>query len=174
MSAVIEPTPQSLVPEVEEALPELKHTNGLLAWLSTVDHKHIGVMYLCMTLLFFVAGGIEALLMRLQLSSPDNRAISPQAYNQIFTMHGVTMIFLVVMPMLIGFSTYFAPLMIGANDMAFPRLNALSFWLFAFGGILLYFSFLAGGAPDAGWFAYAPLSSNFTYTANQGMDYYAV
>ncbi len=173
MSA-IHPTAEPLIPEVDAPLPELRHPNGLLAWLSTVDHKHIGVMYLCVTFVFFVVGGVEALLIRLQLASPDSRAISPQAYDQIFTMHGTTMIFLVVMPMLIGFSTYFAPLMIGANDMAFPRLNALSFWLFTFGGILLYFSFLAGGAPDAGWFAYAPLSTNFNYTANQGESYFGI
>jgi len=172
--SVINPAAPSLVPEVTEPLPELKHTNGLLAWLSTVDHKQIGVMYLCLTLFFFIVGGIEALLIRLQLSSPNNSAITPQAYDQIFTMHGVTMIFLVVMPMLIGFSTYFAPLQIGANDMAFPRLNAFSFWMFAFGGILLYFSFLATGAPDAGWYAYAPLSTEFNYTANPGMNYYAI
>jgi len=175
MSAVVNPTAQPSVPENEEPLPVItRSNNGLLAWLSTVDHKQIGVMYLCLTTFFFIVGGIEALLIRLQLSSPDNHAISPQAYDQIFTMHGVTMIFLVVMPMLIGFSTYFAPLQIGANDMAFPRLNALSFWLFAFGGILLYFSFLATGAPDAGWYAYAPLSTEFNYTANPGMNYYAV
>ncbi len=175
MSAVVNPTAQPSVPENEEPLPVItRSNNGLLAWLSTVDHKQIGVMYLCLTTFFFIVGGIEALLIRLQLSSPDNHAISPQAYDQIFTMHGVTMVFLVVMPMLIGFSTYFAPLQIGANDMAFPRLNALSFWLFAFGGILLYFSFLATGAPDAGWYAYAPLSTEFNYTANPGMNYYAV
>jgi len=175
MSVVVNPTAQPSVPENEEPLPVItRSNNGLLAWLSTVDHKQIGVMYLCLTLFFFIVGGIEALLIRLQLASPDNRAITPQAYDQIFTMHGVTMIFLVVMPMLIGFSTYFAPMQIGANDMAFPRLNALSFWLFAFGGILLYFSFLATGAPDAGWYAYAPLSTEFNYTANPGMNYYAV
>ncbi len=172
--SVINPSAQPLVPDVDEPLPSLKYTNGVLAWLSTVDHKQIGVMYLCVTFFFFVVGGIEALLIRLQLASPDNHALTPQAYNQIFTMHGVTMIFLVVMPMLIGFSTYFAPLQIGANDMAFPRLNAVSFWLFTFGGILLYYSFLANGAPDAGWYAFAPLSTQFTYTANSGMDYYAI
>jgi len=175
MSAVINPTAQPSVPENEEPLPVItRSNNGLLAWLSTVDHKQIGVMYLCLTFFFFIVGGIEALLIRLQLSSPDNHAITPQAYDQIFTMHGVTMIFLVVMPMLIGFSTYFAPLQIGANDMAFPRLNAFSFWMFAFGGILLYFSFLATGAPDAGWYAYAPLSTEFNYTANPGLNYYAI
>jgi len=175
MSAVINPTAQPSVPENEEPLPVItRSNNGLLAWMSTVDHKQIGVMYLCLTFFFFIVGGIEALLIRLQLASPNNHAITPQAYDQIFTMHGVTMIFLVVMPLLIGFSTYFAPLQIGANDMAFPRLNALSFWLFAFGGILLYFSFLATGAPDAGWYAYAPLSTEFNYTANPGMNYYAV
>ena len=109
-------------------------------------------------LFFFLAGGMEAMVMRAQLAAPNLKLIAPETYNQIFTMHGTTMIFLVAMPVLIGFGVYLVPLMIGANDMALPRLNALSFWLQFFGGILLYFSFAAGGAPDAGWFSYAPLS----------------
>ena len=122
-----------------------------------MDHKRIGILYLLTALFFFGVGGIEALLIRLQLAHPEARFLSPDAYNQMFTMHGTTMIFLVVMPTLVGFANYFVPLMIGARDMAFPRLNAMSYWLFPFGGALLHFSLLAGGAPNAGWFSYAPL-----------------
>jgi heme/copper-type cytochrome/quinol oxidase subunit 1 len=111
-----------------------------LSWVATVDHKRIGVLYLLTTFGFFLVGGVEALVMRLQLSVPRNDLLSPDAYNQLFTMHGTTMIFLVVMPALIGFANYFVPLMIGASDMAFPRLNAMSYWLLVFGGLLLHFS----------------------------------
>ena len=107
-------------------------------------------MYLVVSLIFFVVGGVEALLMRIQLAVPGNSFLSPGAYNQIFTMHGTTMIFLVGMPVLTGMANYLVPLMIGAKDVAFPRMNALSFWLLVFGGLFLYFSFLAGGAPRPG------------------------
>lgn len=148
----------------------------LWSWFASVDHKQIGLMYLMVTLGFFVVGGVEALLMRLQLARPVNTFLSPQLYNQLFTMHGTTMIFLVVMPMLIGFATYVVPLMIGARDMAFPRLNALSFWLLLFGGLLLHYSFVAGpgaSAPDVGWFAYAPLSEK-PYSFSSGVTYWAL
>src|SRR5262244_2752234 len=131
---------------------------GALAWVATVDHKRIGILYLVTTFVFFLVGGVEALLLRLQLAVPNNHFLKPETFNQLFTMHGTTMIFLVVMPALIGFANYFVPLMIGARDMAFPRLNAFAFWLFPFGGFLLHFSLVAGGAPAAGWFAYTPLS----------------
>src|SRR5437867_11318140 len=147
-----------LVPEATKTLPALGESEGLLAWISSVDHKQIGIMYIASSLFFFVVGGVEALLMRMQLAAPNNSFLSPEAYNQIFTMHGTTMIFLVVVPLLIGFMTYLTPLMIGARDLAFPRLNALSFWVLFFGGLMLYFSFVAGQAPNAGWFSYAPLS----------------
>ncbi|MFN2275765.1 MAG: cytochrome c oxidase subunit I [Anaerolineales bacterium] len=160
-------------PTGEKPLPRPGDPEGLLSWIASVDHKQIGIMYLLATLLFFLVGGIEALIMRLQLARPENSLLSPDAYDQLFTMHGTTMIFLVVVPMLIGFATYFVPLMIGARDMAFPRLNALSFWLLVFGGLLLYYSFLAGGAPTAGWFSYAPLSSN-TFSTSQGLSYWAL
>src|SRR4051794_5446949 len=111
--------------------------------------------------------------MRLPLARPEAKLISPEAVNQIFTMHGTTMIFLVVMPTLVGFANYFVPLMIGARDMAFPRLNALSYWLFPFGGLLLHFSLLAGGAPSAGWFSYAPLSET-PYSSGAGTDYWVL
>jgi len=148
-------------------------TERLLGWIATVDHKRVGILYLITTLGFFCLGGLEALLMRVQLARPENALLSPQAYNQLFTMHGTTMVFLVVMPLLTGFANYLVPLMIGARDVAFPRLNALSYWLLLFGGLLLYFSFLAGGAPNAGWFSYAPLSEP-QYSSGPGMDYWAL
>src|SRR4029453_18774497 len=116
-----------------------------LAWLSTVDHKRIGVLYMLTGLVFFVIAGIEALLIRFQLRVPNNTLLAPDTYNWMFTMHGTTMIFLVAMPVLFGIMNYILPLQIGARDMAFPRLNALGVWLVPFGGILLHFSFLAGG-----------------------------
>tara|TARA_B000000441_G_C21732475_1_gene347378 strand:+ start:61 stop:1608 length:1548 start_codon:yes stop_codon:yes gene_type:complete len=130
-------------------------------------------MYLWLALFFFIIGGLEAMLIRAQLAVGDNDLISPEFYNQLFTMHGTTMIFLVLMPALIGLATYLIPLMIGANEMAFPRLNAFSFWMTCLGGFLMYFSFFAGGAPDAGWFNYAPLSES-NYSSTQGVDYYLV
>jgi cytochrome c oxidase subunit 1 len=162
-----------LVPEVETPLPSLLGDEGLLSWFASVDHKQIGIMYLIVTLVFFIIGGLEALLIRIQLAQPGEKVLSPQAYNQVFTMHGTTMIFLVVMPMLIGIGNYLVPLMIGARDMAFPRLNALSLWLLIFGGLLLYYSFIAGGAPAAGWFAYAPLSEK-AFSTTSGMDFWAL
>src|ERR1700733_4469643 len=135
-------------------------------WVVTVDHKKLGILYIVYALGFLVIGGIEATVMRIQLMVPNNHFVSPEVFNRLFTMHGTTMIFFVAMPVLFGFGTYLIPLMIGTRDMAFPRLNALSFWLTAFGGLLLYFSFIggsglygAGNAPDVGWFAYAPLTS---------------
>jgi len=163
----------ALVPELDQPLPKVESDEGMLSWVASVDHKQIGIMYLIATLFFFVVGGFEAELMRIQLARPENGFLSPAAYNQIFTMHGTTMVFLVVMPMLIGFGNYLVPLMIGARDMAFPRLNALSFWLLIFGGLLLYYSFIGGGAPDAGWFSYAPLSERaFSFTS--GLDYWSL
>ena len=113
-------------------------------WVSTVDHKRIGLMYILYALIFLVIGGFQALLMRIQLAVPNNHFVSPQAFNRLFTMHGTTMVFFVGMPILFGFGNYLVPLMIGARDMAFPRLNAFSFWISAFGGLLLYFSYLGG------------------------------
>ncbi len=162
-----------LVPEATRPLPALGETEGLISWIASVDHKQIGIMYLVASFIFFGVGGVEALLMRTQLGSPDNTFLSPDVYNQIFTMHGTTMIFLVVVPLLIGFMTYMTPLMIGARDMLFPRLNALSFWVLVFGGLLLYYSFVSGGAPNAGWFSYAPLSER-PYSNTSGLDYWAL
>ncbi|MGH7908113.1 MAG: cbb3-type cytochrome c oxidase subunit I, partial [Candidatus Binataceae bacterium] len=159
-----------LVPGAGAAAHEYEHA-GLLSWVASVDHKQIGIMYLLGAFAFFCVGGTEALIMRIQLATPNNHFLDPNTFNQLFTMHGTTMIFLVLMPMLTGFSVYLVPLMIGASDMAFPRLNALSFWVAIFGGILLYFSFFDGGAPSAGWFSYAPLSEK-AFSSLPGQDYW--
>jgi cytochrome c oxidase subunit 1 len=149
-------------------------------WVTTVDHKKIGIMYIVYALVFLVIGGIEALLMRIQLSVPNNHFVSPQVFNQLFTMHGTTMIFFMAMPIVFGFGNYLVPLMIGARDMAFPRLNAFSFWISAFGGLLLYFSYFgasglygAGSAPDVGWFAYAPLTAK-VFSPGHSTDYWTL
>ena len=150
--------------------PEAK---GWWSWLTSVDHKRIGVMYGCAAIFFFLIGGVEALLIRLQLAHPDGTVLNAQQYNQLFTMHGVTMIFLVVMPLGAAFMNYFMPLQVGARDVAFPRLNAFSFWAFLFGGIFLNSSWFLGGAPDGGWFAYAP-NTNPLFSPGHGMDFYAL
>jgi cytochrome c oxidase subunit 1 len=138
------------------------------SWLVTTDHKRIGIMYLATSGFFFLVGGIMALLIRTQLAQPNEHFIERDAYNQLFTMHGTTMIFLVVVPILAGFGNYLVPLMIGARDMAFPRLNALSYWLFLFGGIVLLLSFFAnGGAARGGWTSYPP---NSVYSPGNGQD----
>jgi cytochrome c oxidase subunit I len=146
-------------------------THGLASWLTTVDHKRIGVLYGVTSFAFFLLGGIEALLMRIQLAGPMGRFLDADTYNQIFTMHGITMIFFVVMPMSAAFFNYLVPLMIGARDVAFPRLNAFSYWVFLFAGIYVYSSFFLGGAPDGGWFGYANLN---TRLPGPGMTYYAL
>lgn len=163
------------IPEPSSHFPGLgvSTDQGLLQWISAVDHKILGIMYLMVSLLFFILGGALALLMRIQLAVPLNHFLPPEAYNEFFTMHGTTMIFFVAMPAVFGFAVYFVPLMIGANEMAFPRLNAFGLWLTFFGGLLLYFSFLAGGAPDAGWFNYAPLNER-NYSSTSGIDYYCL
>jgi cytochrome c oxidase subunit I len=127
-------------------------------WITTTDHKQIGLMYLTTGFFFFLVGGMEALLIRTQLAMPDGKVLTPEEYNQIFTMHGVTMIFLFVIPVLAGFGNYLVPLMIGARDMAFPRLNAFGYWVLLFGGLFMQSSFLFNSAPNGGWFMYAPLS----------------
>jgi cytochrome c oxidase subunit 1 len=149
-------------------------------WVTTVDHKKLGILYILYALVFLVIGGIEATIMRIQLIIPHNHFVSPQVFNRMFTMHGTTMIFFVTMPILFGFGNYLIPLMIGARDMAFPRLNAWSFWLTAFGGLLLYFSFIggnglygAGTAPDVGWFAYAPLTAT-AFSIGHSTDFWTL
>jgi cytochrome c oxidase subunit 1 len=160
--------------------PSRAFGDWLTSWVTTVDHKRLGILYIVFALLFLVLGGIEATIMRIQLIVPLNNFVSPQTFNRMFTMHGTTMIFFAAMPILFGFANYFVPLMIGARDMAFPRLNALSFWLTAFGGFLLYFSFVganglygAGGAPDVGWFAYAPLTSR-AFSLGHSTDFWTL
>src|SRR5947207_2818959 len=132
----------------------------LWSWLTTVDHKQIGILYGTSAFIFFLIGGIEAIIMRLQLARPDNTLVSAQTFNELFTMHGTTMIFLAVMPLSASFFNYMIPLMIGARDVAFPRLNAFSYWVFVTGGIFLNLSFFLVGAPNVGWFAYSNLTSS--------------
>ena len=149
------------------------HENKLVSWLSVVDHKRIAQLYLLAGLLFFLTGGVEAFIMRLQLAHPNGHVVSAVLFNQLFTMHGTTMSFLAIMPMLIGFVNAVLPLQIGARDVAYPRLNALSFWLFLAGGLLLNSSWFLGGAPNAGWFNYVPIS-NPPYSPGLGVDFYDI
>ncbi|HEV3163096.1 MAG TPA: cytochrome c oxidase subunit I [Isosphaeraceae bacterium] len=142
-------------------------------WATTVDHKKIGILYIVMSVFFLVVGGIEALLIRWQLLYARNTFLSADTFNQLFTMHGTTMVFFMGMPILIGTGNYLVPLMIGARDMAFPRLNALGFWATLFGGLLVYFSFATGDAPAIGWFAYAPLTEH-TFARGPGVDLWAL
>jgi cytochrome c oxidase subunit I+III len=169
VEAPIQPAPQ--VVRLERIWEE---PPGLLGWLTTTDHKRIGLLYFFTTLAFFGAGGIEALLMRTQLVGPDGHVLSPSAYNQAMTMHGVTMIFLFVIPMTTGaFGNYLLPLMIGARDMAFPRLNALSYWLFLGSGLFIYSGLFMGQAPNAGWFNYVPLALK-GFDPGRNIDFYAL
>ena len=149
-------------------------------WIVTVDHKKLGLMYFMYGIFFLVVGGIEASIMRAQLAVANNHLVSPEVFNRLFTMHGTTMIFFAAMPIVFGFANYLMPLMIGARDMAFPRLNAWSFWMSAFGGLILYFSFIggfglygAGSAPDVGWFAYAPLTAP-AFSVGHSTDYWII
>jgi len=147
---------------------------GLTGWLTTTDHKRIGLLYLVTSLVFFAAGGVEALVMRTQLAQADERVVGPGTYDQLMTMHGITMIFFFVIPLSIGFfGNYLVPLMIGARDMAFPRMNALSYWLYLGSGILLYSGLALGHAPDAGWFNYVPLASR-KFSPGTGIDFYGL
>src|SRR5215210_5524201 len=144
---------------------------GLWSWFTTVDHKRIGILYGVSAGTFFVLGGLEALVIRLQLWEPNNTWVSAQMFNALFTMHATTMIFLAIMPMGLLFFNYMIPLMIGARDVAFPRLNAFSYWTFILGGIMLNASFLTGGAPDAGWFGYANLTTR-QFSPGPGIDFW--
>jgi cytochrome c oxidase subunit I+III len=146
---------------------------GVLGWLTTTDHKRIGILYFFTALAFFAAGGVEALLMRTQLIGPDGGLLGPDAYNAVLTMHGVTMIFLFIIPMSTAFGHYLVPLMVGARDMAFPRLNALGYWIFLASGLFLYAGLALGTAPDAGWFNYVPLASA-QFSPGPGIDFYAL
>jgi cytochrome c oxidase subunit 1 len=166
-----------VVSEVSVSRP---FTLRLHEWVTTVDHKRLGILYILFGLMFLLVGGVEATIMRLQLVRQHNDLVSPEVFNRMFTMHGTTMIFFVAMPLVFGFANYLVPLMIGARDMAFPRLNAFSFWMSALGGLFLYFSFFggsglygAGSTPDAGWFAYAPLTAR-TFSVGHSTDYWTL
>jgi cytochrome c oxidase subunit I len=161
---VLKPVPQIIAHEVEKP----RKSKKWLDWVMTTDHKKIGIMYLVLTFVFFFLGGIEALLMRVQLGVPNNTLLSGERYNELLTMHGTTMIFLFVVPVMAGFGNYFVPLMIGARDMAFPRLNALSFWLLLLGGVVFYAS-LFYHPPDAGWWSYPTLSES-QFSPSGGQD----
>jgi cytochrome c oxidase subunit I len=163
--------PTESAPQAAHADAHAAGDHDAFSWVATVDHKRIGILYLVTALFFFAVGGSEALVIRLQLARPNSTLVGPDTFNQLFTMHGTTMIFLVVMPALVGFGNYLVPLMIGARDMAFPRMNAMSYWLLPFGGFLLHFSVLAGGAPAGGWFAYAPLTET-PFSSSPGTDYW--
>src|SRR5690606_34772790 len=152
---------------------QFAYPKGIWSWISTVDHKRIGTLYLVTSMFFFLVGGIEALLIRIQLAQPDSTFVSAETYNQLFTMHGTTMIFLVVMPLSSAFFNLLVPLMIGARDVVFPRMNAFSYWVYLFGAILVNLGWLHGSAPDAGWFAYANLTSQ-QYSSGAGIDYWVV
>jgi cytochrome c oxidase subunit I len=148
-------------------------TTGWRSWAFTVDHKKIGIMYGAVAMFFFIIGGLEAGLIRLQLAGPDGTILSADKYNQMFTMHATTMVFLFVMPMAAAFANYFIPLQIGARDVAFPRLNALSLWVFVFGGVFLNTSWFLGGGADGGWFMYAP-NSSVPFSPTNGVDFWAL
>jgi cytochrome c oxidase subunit I len=152
----------------EPVYPVPWYRGRFTSWITTVDHKRIGILYLVTCLVFFGAGGILAILMRTQLAHTNEKFLSAEHYNEMMTVHGLTMVFLVIVPILAGFGNFLVPLMIGAKDVAFPRLNALTYWLFLFGGIVLYASFFAtGGAAQTGWTLYPPLSEQY---AGNGVD----
>jgi cytochrome c oxidase subunit 1 len=155
------------------AVPVPESPSGVWSWITTTDHKRIGILYGVTAFLFFLLGGLEALLIRAQLASPDNRLVDAETYNQLFTMHGTTMIFLAIMPLSAAFFNYIIPLQIGARDVAFPRLNAFSYWVFLFGGLFMNASFLFGAAPDGGWFGYANLTSK-TYSPGLNIDFWVL
>jgi cytochrome c oxidase subunit 1 len=171
--SVAELTPNGAATQPLGAYSRPKGGGGWRDWITTVDHKKIGILYGATALFFFVVGGFEALLIRLQLATPNGTVVGADLYNQIYTMHGVTMVFMVIMPLAAAFANYLLPLQIGARDVAFPRFNALSFWIFLAGGLFLNFAWLVGDAPDGGWFAYSP-NTGVTFSPGHGMDFYAI
>ncbi len=169
MATVVTPRAREHVERLERIWTERP---GLVGWLTTTDHKRIGLLYFFTSLAFFGAGGVEALLIRTQLIGPNLHVLSPQAYDEVFTMHGITMIFLFVIPMTTGaFGNYLIPLMIGARDMAFPRMNAVSYWIFLGSGLFMYAGLAGGHAPNAGWFNYVPLASK-AFSPGNNIDFY--
>ncbi|MDW3215821.1 MAG: cytochrome c oxidase subunit I [Ilumatobacteraceae bacterium] len=179
MALIERPAPDTLTPAV--ATPESTygafrrpvHSTGWKSWLFTIDHKKLGIMYGVSALFFFLVGGLEALLIRAQLAGPEGTILSADKYNQMFTMHATTMVFLFVMPMAAAFANYFVPLQIGARDVAFPRINAFGFWCFIFGAIFINTSWLLGGAADGGWFMYAP-NSSVPFSPTNGIDFWGL
>ena len=169
MALVLEPTSYSPAPvdrpegDVGLLRRPVESTRGFMSWVTTVDHKRLGIMYGATSLFWFLIGGIEALIIRLQLAVPNNSVVGAVTYNGLFTMHATTMVFLVVMPLSAAFFNYFLPLQLGARDVAFPRMNAFSYWGFLFGGLFIYSSYFLGGFPNGGWFGYAPNTST-TYS----------
>ncbi len=175
MASIVQPQPQ-LQPQPQGqtqtvARPAVKTNSGLWSWLTTVDHKRIGILYGVSAFAFFLLGGVEALIIRTQLIRPENDFVSENRYSELFTMHGTTMIFLAIMPLSVAFFNYIMPLQIGARDVAFPRLNAFSFWLFLLGGILLNISWFFGEAPAQGWYGYAPLTST-SWSPTRSVDFW--
>ena len=158
---------------ITDVIARPAYPSGLWSWITTVDHKRIGVLYGVTAFLFLLAGGIEAGVMRMQLARPDSTLVDPNTFNAMFTMHGTTMIFMAIMPMSAAFFNFVVPLAIGARDVAFPRLNAFSYWTFLFGALLMHASFLVQQVPDAGWFSYANLTDK-AYSVNAGLDYWAL
>ena len=165
--------PVAARPAIPAAMPRPHGEHGLGSWLTTVDHKRIGFLYGVTALIFFLMGGVEALILRLQLAQPNGQIVSADTYNALFTMHGTTMIFLVVMPLSVAFFNYIIPLQIGARDVAFPRLNALSYWIFLAGGLFINAGWLIGQAPDAGWFGYANLTEK-PYSPGLNQDFWMI
>ncbi len=179
MAIVLEPntpadphdTGRGLVVDAGLLSRPVESEKGLLSWVTTVDHKRLGIMYGIASMIWFVLGGVEALFIRLQLATPNNTVLGADTYNAMFTMHATTMVFLVVMPMSAAFFNYFLPLQIGARDVAFPRMNAFSWWAYFFGGIFLYSSYFLGGFPKGGWFGYAP-NTSITNSPGHGIDFW--
>ena len=151
---------------------DAEHT-GIWSWLATVDHKRIGMLYLFTSLTWFAFGGLEAVIMRAQLMGPNGKLVSAEVFNQLFTMHGTTMIFLVVMPLSAALFNFLSPLQIGARDVAFPRLNAFSYWVYLFGSLFMNSSWLVGAAPNGGWFGYTPLTTK-AFSPGMNIDFWVL
>lgn len=168
------PAPRDYASPLAERLTALWETKpGVIGWLASVDHKEIGIRYIVTAFIFLMVGGIEALIFRIQLAWPNQSVLTPAQYNQLFTMHGATMILWYAFPILTGFSVFLQPLVIGTRDMALPRLNSFTYWVFLFSGIYLYVGFAIGSAPNAGWFNYVPYASR-PFNPGLNIDFYAL
>ena len=180
MTTPIAPThgahPDQPLQSFEEEQSELEHTYrrepGILGWLADTDHKSIGLRFVVTAFIMFALAGLLAAVMRMQLSRAENTLLGPEAYNQLFTMHGTAMMFLFAVPVMMGIGTYFVPLMIGTRDVAFPKLIAYAYWTYVVGCLLLWTGFLFGSGPDEGWFSYTPLSEKL-YSPGMGVDNWA-